>query len=112
MSVSLKPSGCVCLPAGFGDDMPFNYFTYGAACSEVELDSLTGDFQALRTHICMDVGTSVNPAIDIGQVEGGFIQVCHCWCTTLHPAPCLCVVINTICQQALLLPLLLPLSGL
>ena len=55
--------------------MPFNYFTYGAACSEVELDTLTGDFQALRTHICMDVGSSVNPAIDIGQVEGGFIQV-------------------------------------
>ena len=73
----LKP-GSIRLTAGFGDDMPFNYFTYGAACSEVELDALTGDFQALRTHICMDVGTSVNPAIDIGQVEGGFIQVCLC----------------------------------
>ena len=79
-NVSLSSSACfwkACawLTAGFGDDMPFNYFTYGAACSEVELDSLTGDFQALRTHICMDVGSSVNPAIDIGQVEGGFIQV-------------------------------------
>jgi len=63
--------------AGFGDEMPFNYFTYGAACSEVELDTLTGDFQALRSHICMDVGSSVNPAIDIGQVEGGFVQVCQ-----------------------------------
>ena len=64
------------LCAGFGDTMPFNYFTFGAACSEVELDTLTGDFIALRTHICMDVGSSLNPAIDIGQVEGGFVQVC------------------------------------
>lgn len=56
--------------------MPFNYFTFGAACSEVELDTLTGDFVALRTHICMDVGSSLNPAIDIGQIEGGFVQVC------------------------------------
>lgn len=57
--------------------MPFNYFTFGAACSEVELDTLTGDFVALRTHICMDVGSSLNPAIDIGQIEGGFVQVRH-----------------------------------
>ncbi|KAL3157593.1 hypothetical protein ABBQ32_012044 [Trebouxia sp. C0010 RCD-2024] len=74
--VDLSAHGFYATPdiTGFGDDMPFNYFTYGAACSEVELDTLTGDFQALRTHICMDVGSSVNPAIDIGQVEGGFIQ--------------------------------------
>lgn len=74
--VDLSAHGFYATPdiTGFGDEMPFNYFTYGAACSEVELDCLTGDFQALRTHIVMDVGTSVNPAIDIGQVEGGFVQ--------------------------------------
>lgn len=65
------------LLVGFGDTMPFNYFTFGAACSEVELDTLTGDYVALRTHICMDVGSSLNPAIDIGQIEGGFVQVCY-----------------------------------
>nr|XP_048699342.1 xanthine dehydrogenase/oxidase isoform X4 [Caretta caretta] len=53
---------------------PFNYFSYGVACSEVEIDCLTGDHKNLRTDIVMDVGTSLNPAIDIGQIEGGFIQ--------------------------------------
>jgi xanthine dehydrogenase/oxidase len=53
---------------------PFNYFTQGVACSEVEIDCLTGDHVVIRTDILMDVGKSINPAIDIGQIEGAFIQ--------------------------------------
>ncbi|XP_038627859.1 xanthine dehydrogenase/oxidase-like [Tachyglossus aculeatus] len=53
---------------------PFHYFSYGVACSEVEIDCLTGDHKNIRTDIVMDVGTSLNPAIDIGQVEGAFVQ--------------------------------------
>lgn len=52
----------------------FEYFTYGVACSEVMIDCLTGDHQVLRTDIVMDVGSSLNPAIDIGQIEGAFMQ--------------------------------------
>lgn len=52
----------------------FNYYTYAAAASEVEIDCLTGDHQVIRTDIIMDLGSSLNPAIDIGQIEGGFMQ--------------------------------------
>ena len=51
-----------------------NYFTNGAACSVVEIDCLTGDYHVLKTDIVMDVGKSLNPAIDIGQIEGAFVQ--------------------------------------
>ncbi|XP_072938679.1 xanthine dehydrogenase-like [Epargyreus clarus] len=52
----------------------FEYFTYGVACSEVIIDCLTGDHIVLGTDIVMDVGESLNPAIDIGQIEGAFMQ--------------------------------------
>jgi xanthine dehydrogenase large subunit len=53
---------------------PFYYFAYGAALSEVVIDTLTGEFTLLRADILHDAGRSLNPAIDIGQIEGGFIQ--------------------------------------
>lgn len=53
---------------------PFYYFAYGAAVSEVLLDTLTGEWRLLRADVLHDVGRSLNPAIDIGQVEGAFIQ--------------------------------------
>ncbi|KAG5177145.1 putative xanthine dehydrogenase [Tribonema minus] len=68
-----------------GDDnrargQPFNYYTQGVAASEVEVDTLTGDARVLRADITMDVGNSINPAIDIGQIEGAFVQG-YGWCT-------------------------------
>ncbi|XP_059249134.1 aldehyde oxidase [Mustela nigripes] len=57
-----------------GEGHPFHYFVYGAACSEVEIDCLTGAHKNIRTDIVMDIGYSINPALDIGQIEGAFIQ--------------------------------------
>ncbi|WP_414471669.1 xanthine dehydrogenase molybdopterin binding subunit [Microvirga sp. M2] len=64
-----------------GRGRPFFYFAYGAACSEVVVDTLTGENRLLRADILHDVGRSLNPAIDIGQIEGGFVQGMG-WLTT------------------------------
>ncbi|MGB3555927.1 MAG: xanthine dehydrogenase molybdopterin binding subunit [Jannaschia sp.] len=64
-----------------GRGRPFYYFAYGASCSEVVVDTLTGENRILRTDILHDAGASLNPALDIGQVEGGFVQGAG-WLTT------------------------------
>ncbi|WP_092369746.1 xanthine dehydrogenase molybdopterin binding subunit [Cribrihabitans marinus] len=64
-----------------GKGRPFYYFAYGAACSEVSVDTLTGEYRVERTDILHDVGRSLNPVIDKGQVEGAFIQGMG-WLTT------------------------------
>jgi xanthine dehydrogenase large subunit len=60
---------------------PFYYFAYGAAVSEVAIDTLTGENRILRVDILHDVGRSLNPAVDMGQIEGGFVQGAG-WLTT------------------------------
>ena len=60
---------------------PFYYFAYGAACTEVAIDTLTGESRVLKVDILHDVGHSINPAIDVGQIEGGFVQGMG-WLTT------------------------------
>ncbi|MFO1038393.1 MAG: xanthine dehydrogenase molybdopterin binding subunit [Geminicoccaceae bacterium] len=64
-----------------GRGRPFYYYAYGAACSEVTVDTLTGEYRVDRVDILHDVGRSLNPAIDLGQIEGGFIQGMG-WLTT------------------------------
>src|SRR5690606_8816705 len=84
--VSLSSTGFYATPdlawdrrAGRG--RPFYYFAYGAAVSEVVIDTLTGENRILRADILHDCGASLNPAIDIGQIEGGFVQGAG-WLTT------------------------------
>jgi xanthine dehydrogenase molybdopterin binding subunit len=84
--VSLSATGYYKTP-GIGWDRlkgvgsPFRYYAFGMAVSEVLVDVLTGAMKFLRADILHDVGDSINPAIDIGQIEGGFIQGVG-WCTT------------------------------
>lgn len=60
---------------------PFYYFTYGAAAAEVAIDTLTGESRVLRAELVQDCGQSLNPAIDLGQIEGAFVQGMG-WLTT------------------------------
>jgi len=64
-----------------GKGRPFYYYAYGASCSEVSVDTLTGEYRVERTDILHDVGRSLNPVLDKGQVEGAFIQGMG-WLTT------------------------------
>ncbi|MGF1718885.1 xanthine dehydrogenase molybdopterin binding subunit [Vibrio kyushuensis] len=84
--ISLSSTGFYRTPKIFYDHekargRPFYYYAYGASCSEVVIDTLTGEYKILRVDILHDVGASLNPAIDIGQIEGGFIQGVG-WLTT------------------------------
>ncbi len=77
--ISLSATGYYRTPDIFADKAtlrgrPFFYFAYGAAASEVEVDTLTGETVLTRVDILHDVGDSLNPAIDLGQIEGGFLQ--------------------------------------
>jgi xanthine dehydrogenase large subunit len=64
-----------------GEGHPFYYFAYGAACAEVTIDTLTGEYLVDRVDILHETGRSLNPAIDIGQIEGAFVQGMG-WLTT------------------------------
>ena len=77
--VSLSATGYYQTPKigydrSMGCGRPFYYFSHGVSCSEVTIDTLTGESTIDRVDILHDVGQSINPAIDIGQIEGGFIQ--------------------------------------
>ncbi|XP_060572607.1 xanthine dehydrogenase/oxidase-like [Ruditapes philippinarum] len=71
--VQLSATGFNC-PQKQNTDGAYDYFTYGVACSEVEIDVLTGESQVLQSNLYVDCGKSLNPAVDIGQIEGAFVQ--------------------------------------
>ena len=71
--VDLRQLGFYATP-GITASSPFFYFTYSAAATEVEIDVLTGELTVLRADIAYDAGQSLNPALDLGQVEGGYVQ--------------------------------------
>lgn len=83
--VQLSAAGYYATPKIYADELgrgrPFYYFAYGAACTEVVVDTLTGENRMLRVDLLHDVGKSLNPAIDLGQIEGGFVQGAG-WLTT------------------------------
>ena len=84
--ISLSSSGFYKTPKVFVNKetlkgRPFLYFSYGAAVSEVIIDTLTGENKLLQVDILHDVGKSINPSIDLGQIEGGFVQGLG-WLTT------------------------------
>ena len=84
--ISLSATGFYATPAlewdrKAGRGRPFYYFAYGAAVSEVVIDTLTGENRILRADILHDAGASLNPALDIGQIEGGYVQGAG-WLTT------------------------------
>ena len=72
---------------GWGSGHPFAYCSFGAAAVECEVDCLTGDSSVRRADVVMDVGKSLNPAIDVGQVEGAFVQGLG-WATTEEVVKC------------------------
>lgn len=84
--ISLSAAGFYATPRVHWDrdaakGRPFYYFAYGAAVSEAVIDTLTGENRLLRVDILHDVGKSLNPALDLGQIEGGFVQGAG-WLTT------------------------------
>ena len=70
---STAPRGCTGTPRTMRGD-PFKYFAYGAAATEVEVDGFTGAYRTRRVDIVHDVGDSLSPLVDLGQIEGGFVQ--------------------------------------
>lgn len=66
-----------------GTGRPYQYYEYGAGVALVEIDIFTGEMKLLESHIVFDAGQSLNPGIDIGQIEGGFMQGVG-WMTTVE----------------------------